>query len=86
MRVSVIIPYYQRGEVFERGLDTVLAQEHPDREIIVVDNHSEDGLRQRIEAREAGIKLIELPENSGACAARNAGIRAASGDILAIID
>ncbi|HEV2178540.1 MAG TPA: glycosyltransferase [Terriglobia bacterium] len=86
MRVSVIIPYYKRGEVFERGLDTVLAQEYEDREVIVVDNHSEDGLKKRIEARQAGIKLIELPENRGACAARNAGIRAASGDVLAIID
>lgn len=86
MRVSVIIPYYKRGEVFERGLDTVMNQEHQDREVIVVDNHSEDGLRERLEARQAGIKLIQLPENRGACAARNAGIRAASGDVLAIID
>lgn len=86
MRVSVIIPYYKRGEVFERGLDTILNQEYPDREIIVVDNHSEDGLRERLEARQAGIKVIELPENRGACAARNAGIRAASGEVLAILD
>jgi GT2 family glycosyltransferase len=86
MMVSVIIPYYKRGEVFERGLDTVLKQEYPDREVIVVDDHSNDGLRERLERRQAGIKLIELPNNQGACAARNAGIRAASGDILAIID
>src|SRR5882672_1628819 len=86
MRVSVIIPYYKRGEVFEQALDTVLCQEYSDREIIVVDDHSDDDLRTRIESRQAAIKLIELPENRGACAARNAGIRAASGDILAIID
>lgn len=86
MRVSVIIPYHKRGEVFERGLDTVLTQEYPDREVIVVDDHSEDGLRERIEARQAGIKLIQFAENRGACAARNAGILAASGDVLAFID
>lgn len=85
-RVSVIIPYYKRGEIFERGLDTVLSQEYENKEIIVVDNHSQDDVRQRILARNAGIKFIELTENSGACAARNAGARAASGDILVILD
>ena len=85
-RVSVIIPYFKRGEIFERGLDTVLNQEYDNKEIIVVDNHSQDGLRERISERRAGIKLIELPENGGACVARNAGARAASGDILVILD
>src|SRR6201984_466796 len=85
-RVSVIIPYFKRGEIFERGLDTVLSQDYGNKEIIVVDNHSEDDLKQRILARQAGIKLIELPENGGACIARNVGARAASGDILVILD
>jgi GT2 family glycosyltransferase len=85
-RVSVIIPYFKRGEIFERGLDTVLSQDYKNKEIIVVDNHSEDDLKQRILARQPGVKLIELPENGGACVARNAGARAASGDILVILD
>lgn len=82
----MIIPYHRRGEVFDRGLDTVMGQEYPNREVIVVDDHSQDGLRERLELRHAGIKIIELEENRGACAARNAGIRAASGDVLTIID
>lgn len=85
-RVSVIIPYYKRGEVFERGLESVLAQEYANKEIIVVDNHSEDDLRKRISARQSEVKLIELPQNGGACVARNAGASAASGDILVILD
>ncbi|HEV2488856.1 MAG TPA: glycosyltransferase family 2 protein [Candidatus Acidoferrales bacterium] len=85
-RVSVIIPYYKRGEVFARGLDTVLSQDYENKEIIVVDNHSEDDLKQRVLARQAGVKLIELPENEGACVARNTGGRAASGDIFVILD
>lgn len=84
--VSVIIPYYRRGEVFDRGLDTVLAQDYDNKEIIVVDDHSQDDVKQRILARSAKIKLIELEENGGACAARNAGARAASGDVLVILD
>ena len=82
----MIIPYFKRGEIFERGLDTVLSQEYNNKEIIVVDNHSEDNLKERILARQAGIKFIELPENRGACAARNAGVHAASGNILVILD
>ena len=85
-RISVIIPYYKRGEVFERGLDTVLGQEYANKEVIVVDNHSEDDVKQRIMARNAGIKLIELPENGGACKARNAGVQASTGDILVLLD
>lgn len=85
-RISVIIPYYKRGEIFERGLDTILSQDYENKEIIVVDNHSEDDLEQRILARQAEIKLIELPENGGACVARNAGARVATGDILVILD
>lgn len=85
-RVSVIIPYFRRGEIFERGLDTVVGQDYLNKEIVVVDDHSEDDLKQRILARQAGIKLIELAKNGGACAARNAGVRAASGDILVILD
>lgn len=85
-RASVIIPYYKRGETFERCLDTVVSQEYENKEIIVVDNHSQDDVQQRIRARRAEIKLIELPENGGACAARNAGVHAATGDILVILD
>lgn len=85
-RVSVIIPYFKRGAVFDRALDAVLSQNYENTEVIVVDNHSEDDLRQRLSGRPAGIKLIELPENGGACVARNTGARAASGDILVILD
>ncbi|HEU5335897.1 MAG TPA: glycosyltransferase family A protein, partial [Terriglobales bacterium] len=85
-RVSVIIPYYKRGEVFDRALDTILAQQYPNREIIVVDDNSQDDLKERIAARQAEITLIQQPRNQGACAARNAGIRAASGDIIVIVD
>src|SRR5215472_13528188 len=85
-RVSVIIPYYKRGEIFERGLDSVLSQDYENKEIIVVDNHSEDDLKHRILARQVDIKLIELPENGGACIARNVGVSSALGDILVILD
>lgn len=80
------MPYYKRGEVFERALDTLLHQDYDNKEIIVVDNHSEDGVGQRIAARQSEIKLITLPKNAGACVARNEGARAASGQVMVILD
>ena len=84
--VSVIILYYKRREIIEETLRSALRQDYSNREIIVIDNHSEDDLRQVVERLSAGIKLIELQENMGACAGRNAGIRAARGEILVFID
>ncbi len=84
--VSIIIPYYKRGEVFEQCLDSILSQDYPHREIIVIDDHSEDGVRERVEARKAGIQLVALPYNVGACGARNVGIRVSHGSILVVLD
>jgi GT2 family glycosyltransferase len=84
--ISVVIPYHRRGDVFDQCLDSVVKQEYVNREIIVVDDCSQDGLEKRISARHSDIKVITLPANLGACAARNAGIRAASGEILVFID
>jgi GT2 family glycosyltransferase len=85
--VSVVIPYYKRGCVFDECLDSVLRQDYPYREVLVVDDHSRDDVRRRIDARQAAeVRLIELPENAGACAARNAGIRAARGHLVVLLD
>ena len=84
--ISVIILYYKRREHIEETIRSVVAQQYSAREIIVVDNHSEDGLRQLLEPFGTSIKLIELPENAGATGGRNAGIREAEGDILVFLD
>ena len=84
--ISVIMPYYRRGEVFDRCLDSVLRQEYSNAEIIIVDNHSEDDVRERVARKSSAAHLIELPENSGACTARNVGIAAASGDYIVLLD
>lgn len=85
--VSIVMLYYKRREIIERTLRTALEQNYANREIVLVDNHSEDDLREivaSLNARE--IRLIELPENIGACAGRNVGIREAQGEILVFID
>lgn len=84
--VSVIILNYKRREALKRTLDSVLEQGYPLKEIIVVDNHSEQDLSGVVTNRGAGIKLIELPVNLGPGAGRNAGIREARGEIIVTLD
>lgn len=84
--VSVVILNYKRREALARVLDSVVCQEYANREIIVVDNHSEEDIRGLLKERDKGINLIELPENRGTCAGRNAGLRAARGEFIVTID
>lgn len=84
--ISIVILYYKRREHIEETIRSVVQQDYPAREIIVVDNHSEDGLRRVLEPFGSTIKLIELSENRGATGGRNAGIREAQGEILLFLD
>lgn len=84
--ISIIVPYYKRGPVFDVCLQSVLAQNYLRREVIIIDNGSADGLAARIPAGRSEVRLISLEENRGACAARNAGIQAAAGQILVFLD
>jgi GT2 family glycosyltransferase len=84
--VSVVILNYKRREAFVRSLDSARQQSYENREIIVVDNNSQDGIREFLASYAPETRLIELDENRGACGGRNAGIRAARGDIIITLD
>jgi O-antigen biosynthesis protein len=82
--VSVVIPAYNRQDLLPLCLDSLKTQEYEDYEIIVVDDGSTDGTADA--ARRYPVRVIELGVNSGAGVARNAGVRAASGELIAFID
>lgn len=84
--VTIIILYYKRREVIEETLRSALRQDYLNKEIILVDNHSQDDLPQLVAALGGHIQVIELPENLGTCAGRNIGMRAARGEIFVFID
>lgn len=84
--VSVIVLYYKRRSTIQETIESVLSQDYPHREIILVNNHSEDDLKTVVEPFLSEIHLIDLPNNLGACGGRNAGIRAAQGNILVFLD
>jgi glycosyltransferase involved in cell wall biosynthesis len=86
--VSVIIPVYNAQEFLGQCIDSVLASELADIEIILVDDGSVDdsnSICKNYLERDARIKLIEQ-ENTGAWATRNAGIMEATGKYLHFLD
>ncbi|MGD9814818.1 MAG: glycosyltransferase family 2 protein [Hyphomonadaceae bacterium] len=86
-RVSAVIPSYNRAASIRAAVESALAQSFTDLEVIVVDDGSDDDTASAL-AGLADPRLIVLrhERNAGAAAARNTGIRAARGDLIAFLD
>lgn len=84
MRVSVLIPCYNRAEHIEQVIWSVAAQTHPPDEIVVVDDASTDGSVDVLD--ELPVTLLQHEHNRGPSAARNTALNAATGDIVLYID
>ncbi|HNX96565.1 MAG TPA: glycosyltransferase family A protein [Candidatus Aminicenantes bacterium] len=69
----------------DQALNSVLAQTTPPAEVIVVDDHSEDGTPEYVRTRFPGVRVVPNP-GRGLAAARNTGIRAARSAWIAFID
>src|SRR4051812_29885683 len=72
--VSVTIVTYNSGRFIKRCLESVLSQEYPFKEIIVVDNNSTDGTLDILERFESRCRVIYNAENIGFAAAQNQAI------------
>src|SRR5579883_895061 len=85
-RVSIVLPVYAAEETIAEALHSALCQRFADREIIVVSDGSPD--RSLEICRRLGGRRIEIIEqgNRGVSAARNAGIRRARGEYIALLD
>lgn len=85
--VSVIIPTYNREDLIIRSIESVLHQTYRNLELIVVDDCSTDCTEIKIrEIHDDRLKYRKLRENSGACVARNVGIKQANGEYIAFQD
>jgi glycosyltransferase involved in cell wall biosynthesis len=85
--VSVIIPTFNREQRLKRAVESALAQTHTNLEIIVIDDASEVSPAPILdEMGDQRVSLIILGQNSGASAARNAGIAKATGSYIAFLD
>ena len=83
--VSVIIPAYNAERVVGRAIQSVLEQDWPPREIIVVDDGSTDATRAVVAKYPPPVKYLHQA-NAGAGAARNLGVAMATGDWIAFLD
>lgn len=86
--VSIIVPTYNRAHLLPRCLDSLLDQSDPDLEIIVVDDGSTDDtaqVLQRYSSRDSRVRTVSQ-DNEGGCAARNAGVDAATSPWITFLD
>lgn len=87
-RASVVIPNWNGRDLLEKYLPSVCAamSGNPGNEVIVVDNGSGDGSVAFLEANFPQVKVLALPRNLGFGGGSNAGFRAASNDIVVLLN
>ena len=85
-RASVVIPSWNGLSWLPECLRSIAEQTVPAAEVIVVDNGSRDGSRSFLRARHPLVRVIELGHNTGFAHAANCGIRAADGELIALIN
>lgn len=84
-KISVIIPTYNRSKYIVDTIESVLAQDFAEYEIVVVDDGSTDNTRDLLLPYKSEIRYI-YQENKGVSGARNTGIRNAKGEWFAFLD
>ncbi|HSZ22548.1 MAG TPA: glycosyltransferase family A protein, partial [Candidatus Sulfotelmatobacter sp.] len=83
--VSVVVPVYNAERTLTATLDSALAQDFRDFEIVVVNDGSTDSTKAVLDMYAARVRVIDQ-SNRGVSAARNAGVRASSGQLIAFLD
>ena len=85
-KVSVIIPTYNRQDLVQEAIDSVLNQTFRDWELIVVDDGSTDQTPSVLQERYDSRIIYIYQENQGESAARNRGLYSATGEYVAFLD
>ncbi len=91
IKISVVVPVYNRPAELYRALSSVLSQTYTDYEVIVIDDGSAAEESERISQIVNSIgddrfSLIALPQNRGGAYARNVGVENSIGDFIAFLD
>lgn len=92
MRISAIIPVYNRAELVERAVRSVLSQDLPpgwDLELVVVNDGSTDGTRDvlaRLQDGDSRLRVLNSSHGGTPGGARNRGVSVSSGSVLAFLD
>ena len=88
IKLSFIVPVYNIEKYLRKCVDSLLAQEYEDYEIILVDDGSPDGCPAICDTYAADHEKIHVihQENGGLSAARNAGLKVAKGEYICFVD
>lgn len=86
MKVSTVIPAFNRRGYLPRAIDSALAQTIPVGEILVIDDGSTDGSAEFLESRYGSRVRVVRQANSGVAGARRRGIQEARGEWIAFLD
>lgn len=84
--ISIVIPCFNDRQFVEAAINSALEQNYPNKEIIVVDDGSDDDTRVFLKAFETRIDKLIFQPNRGTSAARNAGINFATGKYILTLD
>ena len=85
IRISAVIPTYNRGHIVGRAIESALAQEYAPSEVIIVDDGSNDRTLQVVETYGHRVRYVHQA-NAGVSASRNRGIREAEFEWIAFLD
>lgn len=86
IRFSIVITSCNQRDFIRAAVESALAQPHPSKEIIVVDDGSSDGSQAILESYADSVRLIKFATNRGAIEARNCGATLARGKYLVFLD
>lgn len=87
-KISVIVPVFRVEKYLSKCVDSILGQTYKNLEVILVDDGSDDSCPQICDEygqKDCRVKVIHR-KNGGLSAARNTGIEAAEGDVIALVD
>ena len=83
------MPVYNASGTIRDAVDSVLRQTYQNYELIIIEDCSKDdslSIVRSYEQADSRIRVIENPENKGVAFSRNAGVQAADGDYIALLD
>lgn len=86
MRISVVVIVYNLDAYIAQAIDSVLRQTRKADELIVVDDCSTDRSAEKVKAYGDNVRYVRMPMNSGALLAALTGVKAASGDVISMLD
>jgi glycosyltransferase involved in cell wall biosynthesis len=87
--VTVVVPAYNREQTLRIVVSSVLANDYPDFELVVVDDGSSDGTAELVRtfaAEDHRVRLVRHEQNSGVATARNTGVAHANGEYIIFTD